>query len=199
MPPCDPVGDRHAVDFRHEREVGELVVEEEASRRHQAASELVLDRGRHGDRIAVAVDDRDVRRRRQLERGIGGLARLFRAPAGCPAPRAGASRPGGSSDARSRRYASSSNPGGRRVERRVGLVHRAIRERETPGFAHEVHGEERRGRQARPCRSARASSASAARRCPLTRATETRTRGTRGKRRTRARARRRRKTQDRAA
>ncbi len=55
---------------RHKREVGELVVEQEAAFGHEPAAEGRFDRRRHRDRVAVAVDDGDVRGRRQLDRGV---------------------------------------------------------------------------------------------------------------------------------
>ena len=58
----DPVRDRRAVHAgRREREVGELVVEQEAAH-HAMAAERAFDRRGHGHRIAFVVDDRDVRR-----------------------------------------------------------------------------------------------------------------------------------------
>ena len=63
----DPVRDRPAIDLGHEREIGQLVVEQEAAH-HDARAEIVLDRRRHGDRVAVAVDDREVAGRGELRR-----------------------------------------------------------------------------------------------------------------------------------
>ena len=98
----------------HEREVGELVVEQEAACVISRLPNWSLDRRRHRHRVAVAVDDRDVRRRRQVERGVArarglrggggraespGVARRMLASARISADRA-------------RRYASSSRPAG---------------------------------------------------------------------------------------
>ena len=70
LPGLDAVGDGLAVLARNEREIGQLVVEQKTALGHQAAAEIVLDRRGHRDRVAVGVDDRDVRGRRKLVRVI---------------------------------------------------------------------------------------------------------------------------------
>src|SRR5205085_4210603 len=76
----DAVGDQGAGRVtRHEVEVGELVVQHEAAH-HLVTAERALDRAGHGDGIALAIDDRDVRR--AVLDGIA-HARLRAASAGC--------------------------------------------------------------------------------------------------------------------
>ena len=63
----DAIRDRLAVLGRAEAEIGELVVQEEPAFGHQPAAERVLNRRRERDRVALAIDYRQMRGRRQLD------------------------------------------------------------------------------------------------------------------------------------
>ena len=63
----DAIRDRLAVDLGHVVEVGELIVQDEAAD-HELAAERALHARRHRDGVAMAVDDREVARRRPLGR-----------------------------------------------------------------------------------------------------------------------------------
>ena len=66
----DPVRDRTALRVRRaEREIGELVVEQE-SRRPDPRSECGFDRRRHRQRVAVSINDRYVARSRRFDGAV---------------------------------------------------------------------------------------------------------------------------------
>jgi len=69
----DTIGDRPAVGFGPEGEVGELVVEEEAAD-HEPAAEAGLDAGGHRDDVALTIDDGEVARATTFRAGIRGQA-----------------------------------------------------------------------------------------------------------------------------
>ena len=67
----DPIGNRHTIGMRPEREIRQLVVQQKPAH-HQSAPKAVFDGGGHACDIAHAVHDRNMRGRRQLDRDIIG-------------------------------------------------------------------------------------------------------------------------------
>ncbi len=138
----DPVRDRSPALLRDEREVGELVVEQEPAH-EPVVPEQELDARGQRHRIALGVDDGDVRRRGKI--GLDAVTERRGRGAGRAARPGADERPVRRDQARAlRQVRGREQPGDRNVDEvRIGHVAIAIGVGESRGFREVVHRRQR--------------------------------------------------------